>query len=503
MAVDAAEYAALVGDAHRKALGQFFTPPAVARFMVDWALSSGARTMHDPAFGLGAFLDAAAKHAVCCSGSEVDPAVLRYSRRATGSATIFEEDYLRSWGRRHDAIVCNPPYLRFQNFRGRKEVLAEFERRLGVRLSGYTNCASAFLVKSLAELRPGGRLAYVMPLEFLNTGYGAAIKERLAAGRPWLTLIRLGCEKEVFPDAVTSVGIILLDTARRADSAAFVSVRSLEALRPALTAEPTSRVPWGDLRPDDKWLVHFRDDALRVDGTRTCPLRRYGRFQRGIATGANAFFVLRPSEVRRLGLDRAEIAPCISKSRHLTNPVLTESDLESLVDADEPVLFFRPGPRPSPAAAAHVEDGERRRLHERFLLRHRNPWHRAETRRPAPILLGVFWRGNYKVVRNRSRALHLTCFHGFSPGLLAASLVDRIFVYLSSKTGRRLLSHHARAYGDSLTKFEPDDLNGAPAPRPEILEQIGDAETADAVERLRRGEGVPESVEDRFRAVLS
>ena len=51
-----------------------------------------------------------------------------------------------SWGCEHQSIVCNPPYMRFQHFRNRDAVLNAFSENLGLRLSGYTNTASAFLI---------------------------------------------------------------------------------------------------------------------------------------------------------------------------------------------------------------------------------------------------------------------------------------------------------------------------------------------------------------------
>ena len=175
-------YVEYVGEGHRKALGQYFTHPKVADFMVRWVLASGRRGLFDPAFGLGAFRKAAGKDVgIGFSACEVDPQIIRFWEQETGESAKFVsvEDYLLSWGKVHANIVCNPPYMRFQKFLNRKEVFSILERKLGIRLSGYTNAASAFLIKSIFELGPAGRLAYIMPLEFLNTGYGAIVKRQL------------------------------------------------------------------------------------------------------------------------------------------------------------------------------------------------------------------------------------------------------------------------------------------------------------------------------------
>ena len=132
------EYGQQVGDAHRKSFGQFFTHPRVAEFMVRWVLGSGGKMLFDPAFGLGAFRAATPSGTgVRFSGFELDPDIIRFWEKWTGENADF---------------VAMKDYL-------------------GTELSGYTNIASAFLLKSLSELDERGRLAYIMPLEFLNTGY--------------------------------------------------------------------------------------------------------------------------------------------------------------------------------------------------------------------------------------------------------------------------------------------------------------------------------------------
>ena len=123
------------------------------------------RHVHDPGFGLGAFYKAASKSGVKFTATEIDPEILTHWRNANPDTDIdiSREDYLLSWGKRFGNIVCNPPYMRFQKFKNRDLVFHRFEEELGIKLSGYTNSASAFLVKSLSELEPSGRLAYIMP----------------------------------------------------------------------------------------------------------------------------------------------------------------------------------------------------------------------------------------------------------------------------------------------------------------------------------------------------
>ena len=75
-----------------------------------------------------------------------------------------------------------------------------------------------------------GRLAYIMPLEFLNTGYGAIVKKRLIESGHLVSIINLKCEKDIFPDAITSVGIILYDACCRYSHVDFHIADSISSL---------------------------------------------------------------------------------------------------------------------------------------------------------------------------------------------------------------------------------------------------------------------------------
>ena len=494
------DYLDAVGDDHRKAFGQFFTHPKAADFMVRWIADSKNRHVHDPGFGLGAFYKAASKHDVRLTASEIDSRVLDYWRNANlnSDIDISREDYLLSWGKTSGNVVCNPPYMRFQKFKNRNSVFHRFEEELGIRLSGYTNSASAFLVKSLSELLPSGRLAYIMPLEFLNAGYGTLVKERLIDGAHLYSIISLDCEKDVFPDSITSVGIILYDSASRFSNVRFFNVKSLESLDSILEKDPVSEISYSRLAPEAKWLTYFEDDSISVSSRKSTTLNYYGRFTRGIATGANEFFVLRPSDAARLQLEDSELTRIITRSSQIRKPFFTDNDHSDLMYSDEPALLFSPNGGPSDKGRDYIKFGERQGFHQRFLTNSRSPWYKTERRVPSPLLLGVFARGKFKIVRNESSALNLTCFHGFQPNLSGLNYIDHIFLYLSSATGQEIISLSMRRYGDGLNKFEPNDLNSALVPSPDVFDELSLSDINSALECLDETGAAPDYIESYF-----
>ncbi len=490
------DYIQAAGEKHQKQFGQFFTPPAVAEFMMRWVLDAKANAVFDPAFGLGAFRTAIAGRAdVQFTGCEVDPTIVEFWEQHTGKRADFIaiEDYLLSWGSQHANIVCNPPYMRFQKFLNRNVVIREFEKNIGIKLSGYTNIASAFLLKSLSELSERGRLAYIMPLEFLNAGYGTLVKQKLIESGHLCSIISFDCEQDIFPDATTSVGIILCDKAVYHTDVQFFRLQSIDELAAFERLQPVAEVPRSALEPPAKWLPHFRETAFSVDRQKMTTLAHFGRFSRGIATGANAFFVLSPASVAARRLGPAECVPCIAKSVQVKTAVFRDADF-----AENPAFLFSVAGNPAQAAADYIRFGESAGYHERFLTKNRTPWYKTETRISSPLLFGVFSRNGYKVVLNKTKALNLTCYHGFQPNLLGAAYLEHLFVYLSSQTGRQIIARSVRQYGRALDKFEPNDLNNALVPTATFFDTIAAEQVAAAVRSLAENGALPEWMEAVF-----
>ena len=239
--------------------------------------------------------------------------------------------------------------MRFQKFKNRNLVFHRFEEELGIKLSGYTNSASAFLVKSISELEPSGRLAYIMPLEFLNTGYGTIVKQRLTDERHLSAIISLDCEKDVFPDS-HNLGRhhtlrLLFQILRR--QILHRQVHRIPRLHPG-RIPCIQKIPYSQLAPSDKWLTYFEDDSISVSREKSTTLDNYGRFTRGIATGANEFFVLRPSDAARLELHDSDLARIITRSSQIRKPFFTDDDHSALTRSDEPTHCYSAQTETSP-----------------------------------------------------------------------------------------------------------------------------------------------------------
>ena len=118
----------------RKQLGAFYTPPPLVSALVDWAVREADDRILEPAAGEAAFLLSvverlkqlgASTNGSRVVGVEIDPATAEETRNlisGQGSEiTVLEQDFFDLSPEKSgpfDVVIGNPPYVRYQLFRG-------------------------------------------------------------------------------------------------------------------------------------------------------------------------------------------------------------------------------------------------------------------------------------------------------------------------------------------------------------------------------------------------
>ena len=485
------EYIKSTTIGHRKNYGQFFTPKLISRLMAQWVLRDEPEVVLDPAFGLGVFYDEVIKlnpnNQVQFVGYEIDNKIISFLKGCNNNLnlTLYNSNYLEAEPKEFDAIICNPPYMRFQKFLNRHDILPIIEKQIGKKLIGYSNIASVFLVKALNELKRNGNLAFIMPFEFFNTGYGKEIKKSLLDNFLLKQIIIFSNEKEIFPDATTTVCVLLCKNDRTECAIKITQINSGDNLAQILDISEyfQKTINTSTLLSCEKWTpILMSLFSKNIIPNAFVKLSLYGLFTRGIATGANEFFALTKEKMIRLGLDDKSVCMCITKSPQIRKPVFTFDDFKKLSDSDKPVYCLNVIDNPSKEALKYIHEGEYCGYHKKYLTMVKNPWYKIDKRKPAPILFGVFSRGKLKAIRNLTTATTFTCFHGFYPNMFGEALINKIFVYFLSDIGQTIIKANKRSYGDNLDKFEPGDLNESWCPNQNQFEMISESEAEMVIE---------------------
>ena len=210
--------------------------------------------------------------------------------------------------------------------------------------------------------------------------------------------------------------------------------------------------------------------------------------RRGLATGANEFFILPRQLAREKGLPDRFLRPILPSPRYLSDDViLAGSDGYPVI---EPLLVLldcnlaESEIRHFPALRVYLEEGKSRGFADRYIPSHRSPWYKQEFRPAAPTVCSYMSRGQsgtsgIRFFRNHSQAtapnVYLMLYP--SPAIQRAveenpHFLDSLFELLK-RTSHEQLLYQGRTYGGGLNKIEPNELARVPLPNEPLLERIG------------------------------
>lgn len=459
---------------HRKEFAQFFTPQPIANLMADWLLGNKSlKTVLEPAFGLGIFSRKLLKNKkdLKIKGFDIDGTIFKDASHffnAYNNVSLNLEDYMYSgWKNKYDGIICNPPYLKFHDY-DNKEILKEVESYLKFKFNGFTNLYTLFLLKSVFQLKKGGRIAYIVPSEFLNSDYGKLVKEYLLRTKTLRHLFVIDFKENVFDDAMTTASILLLANDEHNSEIEITNIQSksdLKLIEEYIHSYPNAKGEFtykpSELDPNVKWRQYYQVQNS-VNYKNLVPFSTYAKVVRGIATGANEYFTFRKSKAEKYSIPNENLLPCICKAKDVKDNFFTISDFENLVESDELAYLFNGKNSDHKKISEYIDLGENEKVNEKYLTKSRKPWYALENRPPAPIWVSVFNRKGVKFIRNEANISNLTTFHCVYPtnsDLFSNISIDLLFAYLLTDVAKEIFSDNRREYGNGLKKFEPNDLN--------------------------------------------
>jgi adenine-specific DNA-methyltransferase len=310
----------------KKLRGGYYTSSDVADWLCSWAIRSPNERVLEPSCGDGAFLVAATLRfralglprsmvAERLNGVELQEAEAARARTrlqvligSHARDVVETSDFFKWWQssapRRFDVVIGNPPFIRYQSFpepnRGRA---MEIMRELALSPNRLTNIWVPFVAAAVRSLRPGGRLAMVLPAELLQVSYAAQLRSFLIDHFARVDII--SCNELFFQKAEQEVVLLLADGALdrpTENNRCRVSMTEAHTL-----AEIVNRLPsvvLAETQPKtvrhdhEKWLKYFLAEReigfmreLRASSV-TTNMSTHASINVGVVTGKKEFFVL-------------------------------------------------------------------------------------------------------------------------------------------------------------------------------------------------------------------
>jgi adenine-specific DNA-methyltransferase len=497
---------ALKSAAERNKWGQFATPSPLAISLASHAraLMGNERVRFlDPAIGTGSFFSAllevyAPNQIAAASGVELDPLFVNAARGLWEGygLNIVNADFteLRPPAQRFNLVLTNPPYVRHHHLSGedKNRLKTQLAQSLQMSISGLAGLYCHFLLLAHDWMEEDGLALWLIPSEFMDVNYGAAVRRYLSE-RVTLLEIHRFCPTDVqFTDALVSSAVVIF---RKAAPPEGHAVR-FSFGGPIDGPQREAMVPLEVVRCSHKWT-----QFPATTGVRDRDVLNLGdlfAIKRGLATGDNGFFILTEDRANEFEIPQAFLRPILPGPRHLTGDVVEVlpsggpdvSPRLFLLDCNESEEDIK---TKWPRLYEYLQRGKAEKVDAAYLAAHRARWYSQERRPPAPFLCTYMGRSRngkhpFRFIWNRSQATAHNVYLMLYPKgpLLKALTVDpalagRVFEALQNISPAQFLSE-GRVYGGGLHKVEPKEL--AQIPAEPILSAIGGAVRIERQQRL-------------------
>lgn len=362
----------------RKESGAYYTPTAVAAMLVQWAVRQAEDRLLDPSCGDGRVLS---EHPTSVGVERQQEAATAARQRAPGATVVCADffSWAASTSMRFDCAAGNPPFIRYQRFGGETRGLArDLCAALGVRLSGLCSSWAPWLLVTASLLRPGGRMAFVVPAEIGHAPYAAPVLHWFAEHFACVTVVAI--RRKVFAGLSEDTWLLYADGfGGRTDAFRFAAWEDF-AVHPSPPQGASVGVEewqrWG-CRLRSMLLPPAARQAYREvadgEGQRLGSVARLGI---GYVSGDNGFFHLRPSDGERLGVAEY-LRPSVTSGRQLRSRVI-DADTVRCWRAEDRATFLMHVERgmkvSEPLAAYLASDGATAAM-DRYKCRVRAPWY--------------------------------------------------------------------------------------------------------------------------------
>jgi adenine-specific DNA-methyltransferase len=511
-----------------KLRGGYYTPEELATWLCSWAVRSPQDRVLEPSCGSGNFVIPAARRLLALGASKAQikeqlTAVELISEEANvtrkrleefvegASRRIVHAEDFFAWrarfDHRFDAVIGNPPFIRYQNFPepARTRAMALMSD-LGLRPNKLTNIWVPFVLAAVEALVPGGRLAMVIPAELLQVSYAAQL--RLFLVERFCHVEIISCNELIFENAEQEV-VLLLASGARSDANIRCRVAAIDvgSISDLVRCDPVDLINDAEekdvVNDSEKWTKYFLSNyqvglmrALRSNPL-ISPLGRHASVDVGVVTGKNEFFVRRISELRANKIDSYTHA-LVSRSAHLKGALLREDEWESLSEADERVHLVNirnaPGKKLNRYQRAYIHEGEEKGFHLGYKCKIRSPWYHV----PSIFAPGAFlFRQIYdfpRMVANHAGATATDTIHRVTT--LSCSVDDLVSSTYSSLTAASS-EIEGRSYGGGVLELEPTE-----AERLLVPAKLGKGLSIDDIDRFIRAGKLIQVLDESDRKLL-
>jgi len=475
----------------QKESGAYFTPNSVVSALVSWAVRRDGDRMLDPSCGDGRFL---VEHSNSV-GIEQDPVSAHIAIGRAPAALVHEGDFFQwaeATAERFECTSGNPPFIRYQTFKGvvRARALALCATQ-GVMFSGLASSWAPFLVATAGLLKPGGRMAFVVPAEIGHAPYAAPLLEYLVAHFKRVQLVAV--REKLFPDLSEDCWLLYTDGfGGSTDHIAFTVLDRFEwSARPPKQAE---KVPLNEWR--ESWNRRLRPyllpasirDVYRTiaDGIESHRLSSFANVGIGYVSGDNSFFHLRPSEAKRWKIPATYLHPTVRTGRMLTQRSITPTTVAAWQEADEPIMLLRlqRGQELTPSVRRYLDSSAGQEARQGYKCRNRDPWYSVPDVKVPDFIMSYMAGRSANLVQNSAGVTCTNTVH--SVRVRDQALASKLLPSWGTPLSQLSCELEGHPLGGGMLKLEPREAGRVLFTAPDTIKHVSASALAEGISIMQQ-----------------
>lgn len=483
--MDGVEAVSFSEQSKRQAYGAYYTPLRVASLLADWAIREQSDVVLEPCFGGCDFLEAMKNRFEELGqldfdshifGCDIDPEAFTHLSSRINSSTMsgnfLRTDFLSVTPRHFDrenfcAVVGNPPYIkndRISSFQ--KESIKNLGKTTIEPVKGRANLWAYFVVHALTFLKIGGRMALVLPGNFLTADYAKSLRDHLSSQFAQVLAISVS-ERLFLSQGTEERTVVLLCDGYQQGKANNISVKYCSNVHEIgnLLATKVIDQACGNIDKADEYSRLTDEQSEVFARVSRLPnmnsIGKYGTVYIGIVLGDKKFFVRSLGEWKARQISDTYIAPIVSKFSYLSGLALRPGDINSWKVRDEQCYFLNTrNKRLGSVVLGYLSSNVKQNNSTNSTFKRRDVWHQSDDGRIADAFIGCISHMGPRLVLNSEKIQAANSVYRFdfaaqisgkNKKVLAISLLTTFSQISAELQGRPL--------GSGGLKLEPKDIS--------------------------------------------
>ena len=279
-----------------------------------------------------------------------------------------------------DAIIGNPPFIRYQNFPKKlRELSTELLNTQGFKTNKLTNIWVHFLILSTYLLSNKGILAMVIPSEILQVKYAENVRTHMINFFEDIKIITF--KKLLFGKIQQDVVLLICKKNSKAGFKLYQCNESKDLN--TLDLNFKKKIPNIIIQKEnEKWTKYFllESEIKKLkkifNSNKVAPLSKYLNIDVGVVTGANDYFILNKAKINQYSLSKKR--KIISKSNQLKGIFINGNDFLNI--QNENVYLFNPNSKKiSKKEREYIKFGEKNKINDGYKCSIRKEWFKVPT----------------------------------------------------------------------------------------------------------------------------